>query len=154
MAEPAIHLIVDDRVEFLRVLAVVHGIEVGKCDRVVRAGAFLASELWCNVLRAKSVEDAPDFGLAANAAAQSILALAGGGDVRGLSLAEVEFPAKSSKRSLVAAEKVLEAAGSYLGEGRSRRRSLRLAAAALAPGAGDHRIAAALDVIEANLDAS
>ena len=145
------HTIVEDSVELLRVLAVVHGIEVGKCDRVVRAGAALASELWCSVLRAKSVEDAQDFGLAANAAALSILVLAGGGDVRGLSLTEVEVPAKSSKRSLVAAEKVLVSAA-YLGEGRSRRRSLRLAAAALAPGAGDHRIAAALDVLEANLE--
>jgi hypothetical protein len=146
------HLIIEDEIELLRVLAVVHGIEVGKCDRVVRAGAALASELWCSVLRAKSVEDAEDFGLAANAAALSILVLAGGGDVRGLSLAEVEVPAKSSKRSLVAAEKALVAAAEYLGEGRSRRRSLRLAAGALAPGAGDHRIAAALDVLEANLE--
>jgi hypothetical protein len=140
-------------VELLRAIAVSRGIKVKKIDYNTSLAAVIAASLWCAVIKSTSLEYSARFGLPANEAATSILSLAAGSSQSKIrkEIVSEDPPARSSRRSITLSEDVLERFSTLLADIPRPTAILAMVAVSLAPGAGDHRIAAALDVVESHL---
>jgi hypothetical protein len=138
-------------VELLRALAVTRGIDVVAISEETTVAAALAARLWCGVCRASSLEYSARYGLPANETASSILALAAGSKIKRVAKPTgLDEPSRSSQRSINVSEQVLELWSDLLGTQARKAKIMALVSRTLSIGAGDHRIAAAIDVVEAS----